>query len=87
MRVVCVGRDNSEYARSVEGWIHGFTRMTGRDVEMIDPDGRDGVEFCRVYDVVEYPTIMVLAEDGGVRGMWRGKELPLYNEVLGSVVE
>jgi hypothetical protein len=32
--------------------------------------------------VVEYPTILALGETGDVRASWRGRDLPLANEVL-----
>ena len=46
----------------------------------MDPD--QNTDFCEVYDIVEYPTILVLGEQGDVRAFWRGKDLPLINEVL-----
>lgn len=81
MRVVCVMRDNEDYTRMVEDWIWGFERQTGKEIEVISPDGRDGDSFCRTYDIVEYPTIMALDESGAVLEMWRGKELPTFDTV------
>ncbi len=81
MRVVCVWRRESDYGRMMEEWIHEFERRTGKEIETIDPDGRDGVGFCQSYDIVEYPTILALGEDGAVLAQWRGKELPLFDEV------
>ncbi|MBR3172620.1 hypothetical protein IKF21_01745 [Candidatus Saccharibacteria bacterium] len=80
MRVVCVFRDNQDYSRSVNEWLENFYRQTGREIETIDPDLEPG--FCEAYDVVEYPTILALGERGDVRALWRGKDLPLINEVL-----
>lgn len=81
MRVVCVWREGEDYSRTVEEWIREFERRTGREIETISPDGRDGVGFCEVYDVVEYPTILALDDSGAVLSMWRGKQLPLFDEV------
>lgn len=80
MRVVCVYRDNQDYSRSVNEWLENFHRQTGREVEIMDPDKNTG--FCEAYDIVEYPTILALGERGEVREIWRGKNLPLFNEVL-----
>lgn len=80
MRVVCVYRDNQDYTRSVEEWMENIRRQTGHEIESIDPDTNPN--FCEAYDVVEYPTIMALGERGEVRASWRGKTLPLINEVL-----
>lgn len=81
MRVVCVYRDGEDYTRTVQEWIAEFERRTGKEIEIISPDGRDGVEFCKAYDVVEYPTMMALDESGGVLAGWRGvRELPTFDE-------
>lgn len=80
MRVVCVFRDNQDYSRSVTEWLENFRRQTGREVEAMNPD--ENTNFCETYDIVEYPTIIALGETGDVREIWRGKDLPLINEVL-----
>lgn len=80
MRAVCIYRDNQDYSRSVNEWLEDFRRQTGREIETMDPDREP--HFCEAYDVVEYPTILILGERGEVRSMWRGKNLPLFNEVL-----
>ena len=80
MRVVCMYRDNQDYTRSVNEWIENIRRQTGREIEIMDPDKNTG--FCEAYDVVEYPTILALGEQGDVRASWRGRNLPLVNDVL-----
>lgn len=81
MRVVCVWREGQDYSRAVEEWLTEFERRTGRRIESLSPDGREGVQFCQTYDVVEYPTFLALGENGEVRGEWRGAQLPLFDEV------
>lgn len=80
MRVVCIYKDNQDYTRTVDEWLENLRRQTGREVETMNPDENPG--FCEAYDVVEYPTILALGERGEVRASWRGKDLPLINEVL-----
>ena len=79
MRVAIIYRDNQDYSRSVEEWLEAFRRQTGKKLGRIDPD-RDP-HFCEVYDIVEYPTIIAIGNQGDVRAMWRGRDLPLINEV------
>lgn len=81
MRVVCVWRRESDYGRTVEEWIMAFERQTGKEIESLDPDTKEGEGFCRAYDIVEYPTIMALGDDGAVLASWRGTMLPLFDEV------
>lgn len=84
MRVVCVYRDNQDYTRTVTDWIENFYRQTGHKIESMDPD--QNPHFCETYDIVEYPTILALDDQGSVREMWRGRDLPLVNEVLYYVI-
>lgn len=80
MRVVCVFRDNQDYTRTVTDWLENFRRQTGKEIETMNPD--ENTDFCETYDIVEYPTILALDDNGSVMGMWRGREMPLINEVL-----
>lgn len=80
MRIVCIYRQNQDYSRSTNEWIENFRRQTGHGIEIINPD--ENISFCETYDVVEYPTILALGNSGEVHASWRGKELPLINEVL-----
>lgn len=84
MRVICIYRDNEEYTRTVTDWLEDFYRQTGREIETMNPDENTG--FCEAYDVVEYPTIIVLDNNGSVLASWRGPMMPLKNEVLYYII-
>ena len=84
MRVVCVYRDNQDYSRNVSEWLENIRRQTGREIETMDPDTNPG--FCEAYDIVEYPTILAIGNSGEVHAMWRGRELPLINDVLSYMI-
>lgn len=81
MRVVCVWRRESDYGRMVEEWLRDFERRTGKEIESLDPDTSEGESFCRTYDVVEYPAIVAVGDDGAVLAIWRGQMLPRFDEV------
>lgn len=81
MRVVCVWREGEDYSRTVEEWLTDFERRTGKRIESLSPDGREGAQFCATYDIVEYPTMVVLGDDGAVLEMWRGASMPLFDQV------
>lgn len=84
MRVICIYRDNQDYTRSVTEWLENFRRQTGYEIETMNPD--ENTNFCESYDIVEYPTIIALGNSGEVRASWRGRDLPLMNEVLYYVI-
>ena len=81
MRVVVVFRDNTDYARDVLTFLRDFEHQTGRKLETEDPDSLQGEMFCRAYDVVEYPTVIAIADSGVMQNTWRGIPLPTISEV------
>ncbi|MEO8691815.1 MAG: hypothetical protein ABI397_03470 [Candidatus Saccharimonas sp.] len=81
MRTVIIGRTNTEYARAVETFMEDFRRRTGRELEMLDPDTHDGDSFCRAYDIVEYPTVIAVDDNGQMQNMWVGSVMPTVSEV------
>ena len=81
MRVVVVYKSESDHAREVTDFLHDFGRQTGRVLEELNPESPEGDAFCRVYDVVEYPSIIALSDDGQLQHLWRGRPLPTISEV------
>lgn len=81
MKVTVIYKDDSDYAREVIDYLHDFKRQTGRDLDTLDPDSAEGTDFCRTYDIVEYPTIVAFSDDGVLQNTWRGRPLPTISEV------
>ncbi len=81
MRVVVVYKTESDHAREVFDYLRDFERQTGRTLEEMDPESREGTDFCRVYDIVEYPTVVALDDNGQLLNQWRGRPLPTISEV------
>lgn len=81
MRVVVVYKIESDHAREVLDYLRDFERQTGRQLDELDPETREGADFCRVYDVVEYPTLLALDDEGKLLNQWRGRPLPTISEV------
>ena len=81
MRVVVAYKYESDHAREVLDYLRDFSRQTGHTIEEIDPDTPDGADFCRTYDIVEYPTMLALSDNGQLQNMWRGRPLPTISEM------
>lgn len=81
MKVVVVYRQESDHAREVTNFLRDFSSQTGRVIEEIDPDSREGDSFCRTYDIVEYPTLIAIDDSGVMQHLWRGRPLPTINEI------
>ena len=82
MKVLVLYRPNSEHGRLVEEFIRDYQRAGHRGhVEALNIDTRDGSAMASLYDVVQYPSILVTRDDGSVLRSWQGSEMPLQNEV------
>lgn len=81
MRTVVVYEDGRDYTREVNDFLRDFSRQTGHELETIDPQSNEGTDFCRAYDIVEYPSIIALSDDGVLQNEWRGLPMPTISEV------
>lgn len=72
---------NSDHARAVEEFAHDFQKAeTGRSIELISLDTKDGASMANLYDITQYPAVLAMADDGRLLNFWSG-QLPLMNEV------
>ena len=81
MKTIIVYKDDTDYARTVTDYLRDFKRQTGHDIETLDPDTADGADFCRTYDIVEYPSVIAMSDDGHMQNLWRGLPMPTISEV------
>ncbi len=81
MRIVVVYKDVSDHSREVREYVDDFEKQTGLEIEQKNPDDGRNQFFLRAYDIVEYPTILAIADDGRLLQIWRGRPLPLFDEV------
>jgi hypothetical protein len=81
MKTIVIFRRESEHGRAVEEYMEDFLRRTGRELEVLDPDTPDAASMCRTYDIVEYPSIIALSDDGRLQNSWRGLPLPTISEL------
>jgi hypothetical protein len=81
VKTIVVYKEETDYARDVTDYLRDFYRQTGHELETINPDTPDGADFCRSYDIVEYPSIVALSDDGALQNLWRGLPLPTISEV------
>lgn len=81
MRTFVVYKDLSEHGQPVREFLRDFMHQTGKQLEVVDPDTRDGDALCQTYDVVEYPSIVALDDNGVLQNVWRGLPLPTISEI------
>lgn len=82
MKVLILYRPDSEHGRVIEEFIHEYQERHQSDhLEVLSIDTREGSATATLYDVMEYPAILVLQTDGFVQKIWQGDSLPLMDEV------
>lgn len=82
MKVLILYRPNSEHGRLTEEFIREYQRRhQGGRLEVLNIDTREGSATATLYDVMQYPAILVLQTDGYVQKIWQGESLPLMDEV------
>ncbi|MEX2014768.1 MAG: hypothetical protein WD885_02430 [Candidatus Saccharimonadales bacterium] len=82
MKVVVLYRPDSEYSRAVDEFAREFTqRYPDKKIELISVDTRDGSATASLYDILRYPAVLALSDDGRVIQEWHEQRLPLISEV------
>lgn len=81
MKVVVLYRPNSEHSSNVESFVRELERVGAGKVELMNVDTRDGSSTASLYDVMSYPAVLALQNDGRLIKDWGGSTIPLVNEV------
>ncbi len=81
MRVVVLYKQQTDTTRQVEEFMADFYRQTGRQLESMDPESPDGVSFCTAYDILEFPSLIAISDNGQLQNYWSGLPLPTISEV------
>lgn len=86
MNVYIIYKDASDHRRNVEDWYHMLTKENGGesdDIKMLEANEREAQRMMQLYDVMEYPAILVTKPgDGAIVQSWKGEPLPRVSEVL-----
>ncbi len=84
VKLLVLYRPNSDHASDVESFVRDFQRQhdLGNKLELMSMNTRDGVATASLYDIMSYPAILALSDDGTLLNSWIGT-LPLMDEVAG----
>lgn len=85
MKVIVLYRARSEFATDVEDFVREFQNRHNINMRVLDMETREGIEVATVYDIMQYPAILVTRDDGTLQKNWEGPKLPLLDEVYAYV--
>jgi hypothetical protein len=87
MKAVILYKPNSEMESSVQDYIREFAHQTGKTIALVDSDSVQGIEIAKLYDIVQFPSIVVFRDDGSFIESWLDREkwptvseLSFYNQ-------
>ena len=82
MKVLILYRPNSEHGRRIEEFIREYQSRHHPDrLEVLNIDTREGSATATLYDIMQYPAILILQTDGYAQKVWQGDELPMMDEI------
>lgn len=88
MRAVILYHPNSEQVSLVEDFKRDYeSRHYGHKVELVSLETPDGADMARLYDVVRYPALLVLNDDGAFQQMWQDQPWPPIEEVAAYAIK
>ena len=86
MKICILYHPESDHARTVETFKHELERQHGIMAELVSLESQAGADMARLYDIVQYPAVVALRDNGGLAQTWVGETLPLMNEVAAYTV-
>jgi hypothetical protein len=82
MKIVILYKPNSDHGRVVEEYLHEFAvRNPEVSFNALSVETREGANTATLYDVMQYPSMLALRQDGSIAKSWQGLPLPLMNDV------
>ena len=82
MKTVVLYKPNSEHDTPVQGYVREFAHRTGKTLELIDAESREGVGMAELYDILQFPALVAIRDNGELLQMWpEFKKWPTMNEL------
>jgi hypothetical protein len=83
MKLCILYHPKGEYATQTEQFAEECKRISSQPIELISLETPSGASLASVYDVVDYPAMLVIREDGQLNKGWQGGGFPSVEEVVG----
>ncbi len=86
MKLVLLYRPKSEHSTLVESFGERVeSAMSNVEIEKVDVDSPEGTTLLETYGIFQFPTVMVMANNGSLLDIWKGDLLPPVDVVVASL--
>jgi hypothetical protein len=86
MKLLILYHPHDELSSMVEKFAEECRRKTSKSVELVSTETLEGSNLASLYDLLEYPCVLIIREDDGqLVKHWQGDNLPLIDEVMGNI--
>ena len=87
MKAIVLYIPKSDHGTMTENYVKEFKRFHGGvDISLLDAETREGVSLCKLYDILQYPALIVVNQDMMLQQAWLGSMFPDMNQVMSYMV-
>ncbi|MEI7682952.1 MAG: hypothetical protein WCJ24_01470 [Candidatus Saccharibacteria bacterium] len=86
MKALILYHPKSQEARTVEDYARDFEQRKDMKIELLSLETREGSSTATLYDVMQYPALLVIDGDGRIQKGWQGQAMPLMDELAGYLL-
>ncbi len=82
MKAVILYQPNTESETSVLEYVRDFEKQTSKTLTLVDVDTPDGGEKAQLYDIMRFPALLALNDDGQFIQSWTDRDKwPTFSEL------
>ena len=82
MKAIALYIPESDHGAMTENYVNEFKRnYPDLDISLLDAESREGVSLSGLYDILQYPAIIVVDQDMMLHHVWLGRMFPSMGEI------
>lgn len=70
MKVIILHKPNSETDTQLQGYLRDFEQRTGKQIELVDAETKEGIDLAQIYDILQFPAILAREYTGEFVQSW-----------------
>ncbi len=83
MKLLALYHLEGENSTITDEYLRQVSQRTSMDIEKVNIESPQGSALAETYDMVEYPALLIIQDDGQVLKFWQGINFPLVDELVG----